>query len=192
MKPPSPTALRTAGMMAEFTAAEPMVTALRAAHAAGWRRLDAYSPYPVPEAAEVLGTRSWPVAAIAVAAGLAGGALQYGTQWYLSVIDYPLNVGGRPLHAWPVFLPATYIVAVLWAAAAALIGMLVLNRLPQLYHPVFGVPGFGRASEDRFFLCLLATDPLYEPDRAADFLRGLSPVRISPVPLDAGTEPPRR
>jgi hypothetical protein len=192
MKPPSPTTLRTAGMMAEFTAAEPMVAALRAAHAAGWRRLDAYSPYPVPEAAEVLGTRPWPVAAIAVAVGLLGAALQYGSQWYLSVLDYPLNVGGRPLHAWPVFLPATYIVAVLWAAAAALIGMLALNRLPRLHHAVFAAPGFGRASEDRFFLCLLATDPLYEPDKAAEFLRGLSPHRIAPVPLDAGAELPLR
>jgi hypothetical protein len=181
-----------AGLIAEFARAEDMVAALRAARGAGWRRLDAYAPHPVDEAAALLGTRSWPVAAIAVAAGLLGGALQYGSQWYLSVVDYPINVGGRPPHAWPVFLPATYIVAVLWAAAAALLGMLALNRLPQPHHPVFAAPGFGRASEDRFFLCLFATDPLFHPARTEAFLRGLGPLRVAPVPLEPGAEAPLR
>ena len=181
---------RPAGLMAEFDRAECMVEALRAAREAGWRRLDAYAPYPVPEASDLLGARSWPVAAIAVGAGLLGGALQYGSQWYLSVVDYPINVGGRPLHSWPVFLPATYIVAVLWAAAATLLGMLALNRLPRLHHPVFAAPGFGRASEDRFFVCLFASDPLFDPARAEGFLRGFSPLRVSPVPLEP-LSPPR-
>ena len=189
---PAPQPDRPAGVIAEFADADAMMAALRAAHAAGWRRMDAYAPYPMPEAAALLGVRSWPVAIIAVTAGLFGAALQYGSQWYLSVIDYPINVGGRPLHAWPVFLPATYIVAVLWAAAAALLGMLALNRLPRLHHPVFATPGFGRASQDRFFLCLFATDTLFEPARAAAFLRGLSPRRIAVVPLAPGTEPPLR
>ena len=173
---------KPSGYLAEFATAEEMLAALRTARAAGWRRLDAYAPHPMPEAAELLKTRSWPLAAITVAAGLVGGALQYGSQWYFNVIDYSLNVGGRPLHSWPVFLPATYIVAVLWAAAAALIGMLALNRLPRLHHPVFAVPGFSRASEDRFFLCLFAEDPLFEPVRTDAFLRGLGPLRVSPVP----------
>ena len=172
----------TAGMIAEFSRMEDMVTALRAAHAAGWRHLDAYAPYPVPEAAEVLRVRSWPVVAIAVAAGAIAAALQYGSQWYLTVIDYPINVGGRPLHSWPVFLPATYIVSVLWAAVAALLGMLWLNRLPCLHHPVFAAPGFDRASEDRFLLCLFADDPMFETEQAEVFLRGFHPLRVSSVP----------
>jgi hypothetical protein len=157
---------RPAGIVAEFGRAEEMVAALLAAREAGWRNIDAHGPYPVPEAAKILGTRGWPVAAIAVAAGIIGGALQYGAQWYLTVIDYPLNVGGRPLHAWPVFLPATYIVAVLWAAVAAMLGMLWLNGLPRLHHPVFAAPGFERAAEDRFFVALLLEDG--EADRAGE------------------------
>lgn len=171
-----------AGIIAEFSRAEDMVAALRAAQAAGWRRLDAYSPFPVPEAAELLEVRNWPVAAIAVVIGLFAAALQYGSQWYFNVVDYPINVGGRPLHAWPTFLPATYIVAVLWGAVAAVLGMLWLNGLPRLHHPVLAVPGFGRASEDRFFLCLFAEDPLFEPARAEALLRAFNPLRISPVP----------
>lgn len=170
------------GIMAEFVRADDLVAALKAAHGAGWRRLEAYAPYPVPEAAELLGTRRWPVAAIAVAAGLFGAALQYGTQWYLSVVDYPINVGGRPLHAWPVFLPATYIVAVLWATIAALLGMLWLNRLPRLHHPAFAAPGFARAMEDRFFLCLFLDDPAEEAGRAEALLRGQRALRVSRVP----------
>ena len=170
-----------AGLIAEFARGDAMVAALRAAREAGWRRMDAYGPYPMPEAASLLGTRAWPVAAIAVAAGLLGGALQYGSTWYLTVVDYPLNVGGRPLHSWPVFLPATYIVAVLWAAVAALLGMLVLNRLPRLNHPVFAAPGFERASEDRFFLFLMAEDPLFDDVATEAFLQRLSPLRVTVV-----------
>lgn len=171
-----------AGVIAEFAEGDAMVEALRAARQAGWRRLDAFGPYPMPEAAALLGSRGLPVAAIAVAAGLVGGALQYGSQWYLTVVDYPLNVGGRPLHSWPVFLPATYIVSILWAAVAALVGMLVLNRLPRLHHPVFAAPGFARASEDRFFLFLMAEDPLFDATDTEAFLRRLSPLRVAVVP----------
>jgi hypothetical protein len=169
------------GVIAEFADEEELVAALRAAREAGWRNIDAYAPYPVPEAAELLGVRGWPVAAITVAAGLMGGILQYGTQYYLNVVDYPINVGGRPLHAWPVFLPATYIVAVLWAAVAALVGMLALNRLPRLHHPVFSVPGFDRASEDRFFLCLFVGEADDDVERATELLRGFDALRVSPV-----------
>jgi hypothetical protein len=158
------------GVVAEFARAEEMLAALRAGRIAGWRRIEAHGPYPVPEAAEILGTRTWPIAAIAVVAGLLGGGLQYGAQWYLTVVDYPINVGGRPLHAWPVFLPAAYIVAVLWAAVAAALGMLWLNGLPRLHHPVFAAPGFARAMEDRFLVCILL-DPAEDADAAEALLR---------------------
>jgi hypothetical protein len=175
----------TEGVMAEFGSAEDLVAALRAARDAGWRELDAFAPYPVPEAAELLGARGIRVAWIAIGAGLFGAALAYGTQWWLSVQDYPLNVGGRPLHAWPAFLPATTIVAILWAAAASLLGMLALNRLPRLHHPVFAVSGFWRASEDRFFLLLRITeaaDSRFGTAAAARFLQGLRPLRVTEVP----------
>lgn len=171
-----------AGVIAEFATAEAMVAALRAARAAGWRKMDAYAPYPVPEAAELLGAHGAPVGWIAIGMGLFGAVLAYATQWWLSVHDYPINVGGRPLHALPAFLPATTIVAILWAAAGTLIGLLVMNRLPRLNHPVFAVPGFRRASEDRFFLCLFAADPRFDPAEAARFLQGLGPLRVAAVP----------
>ncbi len=169
------------GAIAEFAEAGALVAAVRAARAAGWSRLDAHAPHPVPEAAEALGARAAPVAWIAIAAGIFGATTAYGTEWYLSVHDYPLNVGGRPLDAWPVFLPAAYIVGVLWAAAAALLGMLRLNRLPRLHHPVFHARGFHRASQDRYFLALMAEDPRFEAEAALEFLRGLAPLRVSLV-----------
>jgi hypothetical protein len=167
--------------MAEFDEAETMTAAVRTARAAGWTRLEAYSPYPVPEAAEALGVSAAPVGYIAMAAAAAGAAISAGAAWYVSVHLYPVNVGGRPPNAWPVFLPTTYLVAILWACAAALIGMLALNGLPRLHHPAFFARGFHRASEDRFFLFLSAEDPLYDEDGAAHFLRGLAPLRVSEV-----------
>ena len=122
------------------------------------------------------------VATGVLGAGLVGAALAYGTQYWLSVHAYPINVGGRPLHAWPAFLPATTIVAILWAAAAALLGMLALNRLPRLSHPVFAVPGFARASEDRFFLLILAEDPRFDAAAATRFLQAQRPLRVAEVP----------
>lgn len=172
----------THGVMAEFATDEALVAALRAARQAGWQRLDAFAPFPMAGAAELLGATGKHVAWIAIGAGLVGAVIAYGTQWWLSVHDYPINVGGRPLHAWPAFLPATTIVAILWAAAAALVGMLLLNRLPRLSHPVFAAPGFARASEDRFFLLILADDPRFGAEAATRFLASLDPLRVAEVP----------
>jgi len=169
------------GAIAEFAEADTLVAAIRAARDAGWSRLEAHAPHPVPEAAVLLRARASPVAWIAIAAGAFGATTAYGVSWYFSVHGYPLNVGGRPPHAWPVFLPAAYIVGVLWAAAAALLGMLWLNRLPRLHHPVFFARGFHRASQDRYFLFLMADDPRFEAEAALAFLRGLAPLRVSEV-----------
>jgi len=172
----------TAAVIAEFDNPEALVAALRAARDAGWRRMDAYAPFPVPEAAKLLGATGTRVAWIAIGAGLFGAVLAYATQYWLSVHEYPLNVGGRPLHALPAFLPATTIVGILWAAAGALIGMLALNRLPRLNHPVFAAPGFGRASEDRFFLCLFAGDPGLDAREAMYLLRRQKPLSLAELP----------
>jgi hypothetical protein len=170
------------GVMAEFASDEALMEALRAARAAGWRRMDAFAPFPMAGAAELLGATGNRVAWIAIGAGLVGAAIAYGTQYWLSVHVYPINVGGRPLHAWPAFLPATTIVAILWSAAASLIGMLLLNRLPRLSHPVFDAPGFRRASEDRFFLLILSEDPRFGAESAARFLGTQRPLRVVEVP----------
>jgi hypothetical protein len=170
------------GVMAEYDRDDALLDALRAARAAGWRRMDAFAPHPMAEAAELLGARGNRVAWIAIGAGLFGAALAYGTQWWLSVHLYPINVGGRPLHAWPAFLPATTIVAILWSAAASLIGMLALNRLPLLSHPVFAAPDFLRASEDRYFLLIGAGDPRFDAAAATGFLQSTGALRVSEVP----------
>jgi hypothetical protein len=173
---------RLHGVMAEFAAPEGLVAAVAAAKHAGYTRLDAFSPYPLPKVAEGLGVRPTIIPWIAWITGFIGAAIQYGSQYWMNAVDYPLNVGGRPLHSWPTFIPSTLIVAILWAGAATLLSMIFILRLPRLHHPVFAVPGFERASEDRFFLMILSEDPLFEPDRARSLLQGLAPVAVRDVP----------
>jgi len=178
--PPAPDG--TVGTIAEFDGPEALTRAVRAARAAGWTRLEAYAPHPVPDAATALGTQAAPVAWAAAGAGLLAAAGAYGLTFFASVVDYPLNVGGRPPHAWPAFLPAAYIVGVLAAALAAMLAMLWLNGLPRFHHPAFAAPGFDRASEDRFFLLLFRADPLHRAGRAQAFLRAQDPLRVAEVP----------
>jgi Protein of unknown function (DUF3341) len=173
---------RLHGVMAEFPTPEALIAAVSAAKDAGYTRLDAFSPFPLREVAEHLGVRPSIIPWIAWITGFIGAAIQYGSQYWLNVVDYPLNVGGRPLHSWPAFIPSTLIVTILWAGAATLLSMLFIIRLPRLHHPVFAVPGFERASEDRFFLLLLSEDPLFDPPRARVLLQGLAPVAIRDVP----------
>lgn len=179
-RPPRPG--ETIGTIAEFDGPEALTRAVLAARGSGWTRIEAFAPHPVPDAAAVLGTKAAPVAWIAAGVGLAAAGAAYALTLYVSVLDYPLNVGGRPPHAWPAFLPAAYIVGVLAAALAAMLAMLWLNGLPRFHHPVFAAPGFGRASEDRFFLLLFRADPLHTPERARAFLRAQSPLRVTEVP----------
>ncbi len=173
---------RPYGVLAEFETPEQLVEAVRRARGAGYRRLDAYSPFPVEGLAHLLGYRAAFLPLLAVAAGLIGAGLVYGTQYWMNAVDYPLNVGGRPLHSWPMFIPETAIVAILWAAATMTLGMLAFNRLPELHHPVFNAPGFERASQDRFFLCIRADDPAFAEERAVGFLRGLRAHEVVVLP----------
>lgn len=170
------------GIMAEFSRPEALANALRAARAAGYSRLDAFGPFPMPGLARELGYRPGIIAWLATGSGLVGALIQYISQYWMNAVDYPLNVGGRPLHSWPAFIPSTLIVSILWAGAAALLGMLLLLRLPRLHHPVFGVPGFERASEDRFFLCIGSDDPLFDCAKTRKLLETLSPDAVREVP----------
>ncbi|MBJ6125708.1 DUF3341 domain-containing protein [Microvirga splendida] len=170
------------GIMAEFKTPEALMEAVRAAKRAGYTRLDAFSPFPLSDLAKELGVRTSVIPWIALVAGLTGGVIQYASQYWMNAIDYPLNVGGRPLHSWPAFIPASLIVAILWAGAATLIGLLLILRLPRLHHPVFATPGFARASEDRFFLCILQDDPLYDDAAVHAFFGALSPLAVQEVP----------
>ena len=167
--------------MAEFETPEALLEAAQHARAAGYEKLDAYSPHPVKGLAEAVGFTKNRVPLAVLLGGLFGGALAYFMQWYANVVSYPINVGGRPYHSWPSFMPITFEVTVLFAAFAALLAMLALNRLPKPYHPVFGAPGFERASQDRFFLCIEAADPKFDAERTGRLLRETRPLSIHEV-----------
>jgi hypothetical protein len=169
------------GLMAEFDTPEALLEAARRAHAEGYRQMDGYSPFPVEGLAEAIGFhRTW-LPFVVLLGGIIGGLGGYFLQYYVAVIEYPLNVGGRPFHSWPAFIPVTFEMTVLIAALAAVLGMLALNGLPMPYHPVFHVPRFDLASRNLFFLCIEATDPRFDRDTTRRFLEGLGAREVSEV-----------
>ena len=170
------------GLLAEFADAPALCAAARHVRAHGYTRAEAYSPFPVEGLDEVLGAPRDRVAPAALVGGILGGAGAYFLQWYAAVVDYPVNIGGRPLHSWPAFIPATFELTILGAALAAVIAMLALNGLPRLYHPLFEVEEFESASRNRFFLCLRASDPVFAPGPARALLEGLQPMLLREVP----------
>jgi len=175
IRPPRrPSSRALFGLMAEFTEHTQLLEATQKAYAAGYRRMDAYAPFPVEGLAEALGHESNPVALLTLLGGMAGGLGGYFMEWYSMGHLYPLNVGGRPLNSWPNFIPITFELTVLIASLSALLGMLFLNRLPELYHPVFNVPEFRRASIDRFFLCIETRDPQFDREQTERFLKRLN------------------
>jgi hypothetical protein len=171
------------GLLAEFETAEGLLSAARQTRLAGYRHVDAFSPYSVHGIADELGFTRTRLPAVVLVGGIVGAALGYGMQYYLSAIEYPLNVGGRPMHSWPSFVPVTFELTVLVAALSAVLGMLALNGLPRPHHPLFAVPQFARATQDRFFLCIEAGDPLFEPGETRRFLASLNPEEVLDVPL---------
>ncbi len=163
------------GLMVEFIAADQILEGTRRAWQTGYREMDAYSPYPVEGLAACLGLKKSPIPKIVFIGGLVGVSCGLFMQYYASAVDYPLNVGGRPFNSWPAYVPIGFEVLVLVAAFSAVFAMLYLNGLPRPNHPVFNVPEFKRASQDRFFLCIEASDPLFERDQTARFLLSLGP-----------------
>ncbi|RPI21367.1 MAG: DUF3341 domain-containing protein [Chloroflexota bacterium] len=167
--------------MAQFEGPDDIVEAARRAYEKGYRRMDAYSPFPVEGLSEAVGMHQTRLPLIILAGGIAGALIGYGMQFYASVIDYPLNVGGRPLHSWPAFIPITFEMSILVAAFAAVLGMFALNGMPQPYHPVFNVPEFELASRESFFLAIEAADPLFDIDQTRQFLEELGAIRVSEI-----------
>jgi hypothetical protein len=170
------------GMLAEFPTADALCAAVRAARADGYEEVEAYSPFAIDGLGEQTGLRRNHVALVTLLGGVVGGAGTYFLQWYSAVIDYPLNIGGRPLHSWPSFIPATFEITILGAAVAAVFGMLLMNGLPRLHHPLFEIEEFELASRNRFFLCLPARDSVFVPARAKALLAGLDPLLVLEVP----------
>jgi hypothetical protein len=167
--------------MAEFKAPGDLVRAARVVHEAGYRKVDAYTPYPMEEVLDALHLHHSHVPKIVLGGGLAGLAGGWALQYWTSVVDYPLNIGGRPLNSWPAFVVPAFETTVLLSALAAVVGMLALNGFPRPYHPVFNVPGFAAASRDRFFLCVEAHDPRFDRQKTRELLEGLGPEAVVEV-----------
>jgi len=169
------------GLLAEFNDPNELVTAVRGARAAGYRRLDAYTPFPIEELSEAMGIHHNRLSLIVLIGGIVGACAGLGLQYWTSVIDYPIIVGGRPFFSLPSFIPITFECTVLLAAFSAVLGMLALNGLPMPYHPVFNVSRFALATRDRFFLCIEATDPLFDRDATRRLLERFVPRSVSEV-----------
>lgn len=163
----------TYGLVAEFESAQALLDAAHQVAAAGYTRTDAFSPMPIHGLAEALGMNERKVAPFVLGGGIVGMCAAYGLQYWTSVIDYPMNIGGRPFHSWVSFIPPTFEWTILFAAFSAGISMLVLNGLPLPYHPVFNVKRFSLASQEAFFLAIEATDPKFDAEATAAFLNGL-------------------
>jgi len=169
------------GLIAEFDSPGDLVTAATRAREDGYRRMDAYSPFPIHEMTAALGMRRTKLPIVVLVGGLVGTATALLMQWFASAIHYPINVGGRPLASWPMFIPITFELTILFASFATVFGMLGMNGLPMPYHPVFNAPRFALASRDRFFLCIEAKDPKFDLDRTRRFLETLGAHDIAEV-----------
>jgi hypothetical protein len=170
------------GIMAEFDSPTDLVAAARRTYEAGYQKIDAYSPFPIEELSEAIGFHHNAVPLVVLIGGLVGCVSGYFLQYWISVITYPINVGGRPLHSWPAFIVVTFEMTILFAGLAAVLGMLALNGLPMPYHPVFNVPRFAFATKDRFFLMVFSTDAKFNTIETRRFLEALGPRSISEVP----------
>lgn len=169
------------GLLAEFERPEELVSAAERARKAGYRRMDAYTPFPIHGLSDAMGFRPTKLPFVVLAGGLAGCAAALAMMWYSTNVHYPLNVGGRPFASWPSFIPITFELTVLFAALSAVFGMLGMNGLPMPYHPVFNAPRFAFASRDRFFLCIEARDPKFSVTETRAFLTGLGAREVVEV-----------
>jgi hypothetical protein len=173
------------GVVAEFPTPHELIHAVEKTREAGYRRIEAYTPFPVEGLSEALALKRNNVPLITLIGGLTGGLGGFFFQYWVSVIAYPVNIGGRPLNSWPAFIPVTFELTVLGAALSAVFGMLALNGLPRPHHPLFNVKRFVKhATSDRFFLCIEARDPKFSLADSARFLQGLKATHVSEVEDD--------
>jgi hypothetical protein len=169
------------GLIAEFDDPNALVAATAKAHREGYRKMDAYAPFPIEELHHALGAPASKLPLIVLAGGLLGCIGGFALQSWANAVAYPLNVAGKPFIAWPMFIPVTFETTILGASLSAVFGMLALNRLPEPYHPVFNHPRFAAASTDSFFLCIEARDPKFNLDRTRAFLQALGSREVSTV-----------
>jgi Protein of unknown function (DUF3341) len=169
------------GVMAEFEDPTSLVNAARTAYELGFRKLDAYTPFPIEELNDVLHLHKNKLPLIVLCGGVLGALTGYLLQYFVTVIYFPINVAGRPLHSWPSYIVITFELTILFGALATVLGMLGLCGLPMPYHPVFNVPRFSAASRDRFFLCIEAADPMFNLQTTSRFLESMEAKEVSEV-----------
>lgn len=169
------------GLLAEFDSAQALVDAAVATRAAGFTKIEAYSPFPIHGLAEAIGFQESLVQKFVAVGGVAGALGGFTLEYWTSVVAYPLNIGGRPYFSWVSFIPPAFETTILFAAFTAAISMIVLNGLPQPYHPVFNAPRFSLATQDKFFLAIETTDPNFDLDATRAFLGGLHPREVVAV-----------
>ncbi len=169
------------GLMAEFSSPAELIQACETAREAGYTQLDAYTPYPIEEVWEAIGHHRSKLPLIVLGGGLTGAIAGFALQYWSSVIEYPLNVGGRPLNSWVAFIVPTFETTILFAAFAAVLGMFALNGLPRPYHPAFNVKSFRAASRDSFFLMIGTVDPKFDLEQTRELLESLDPMEVSEV-----------
>jgi hypothetical protein len=172
---------RAWGLLAEFETPEELLQAARQARAEGYRRMDAYTPFPIHGLSDAMGFRPTKLPLVVLAGAVIGCVAALGTMWFSATIHYPLNVAGKPYASWPMFIPITFELTVLFAAIFAVFGMLGMNGLPMPYHPVFNAPRFAFASRDRFFLCVESRDPLFDLANTWAFLNRLGAREVVEV-----------
>ena len=172
---------RLYGLMAEFETPGALIAATEKSHRAGYRKMDAYAPYPIEELVHALGHHHSRLPLMVLCGGAIGAIAGLGLQVWVNAVAYPLNIGGKPVLSWPAFVPVTFEMTILCASLTAVLGMLALNGLPTPYHPVFNLPRFSAASRDRYFLCIEAADPRFHAEGTRQFLDGLGPTEVSEV-----------
>jgi len=170
------------GLMAEFDNITALLHAAQQTYAAGYRQIDAYSPFPNEELADAIGFGKTRVPLIVLIGGIMGGLSAFALQYWCSAISYPIVVAGRPYNSWPAFVIPCFELTILFASLSGVFGMLALNGLPMPYHPVFNVERFSGVTRDKFFLCIEAADPMFDRIRSEQFLAGLNPEFITEVP----------
>jgi hypothetical protein len=172
----------TYGVMAEFDSAQAIVDAARRTMGEGFTKVEAYTPVPIEELNDIIHKKRTILPTLSLLGGLAGLAAGFALQYWASVIEYPMNVGGRPYASWPAFVIPSYELTILFSALATAGGMIALNGLPQPYHPVFNTPRFSLASSDKFFLVIEADDAKYDGHGTSRFLQDLGAKGVYDVP----------
>jgi len=169
------------GLMAEFETSEVLLAAAQRTYEAGYRQIDAFTPFPVEGLAEAIGFHKTRVPLICLIGGLIGCFGGFFLQWWPNVIGFPLNIGGKPYNSWPSFIPITFELTILCAGLATVFGMLALNGFPNPYHPVFNAPRFELATRNRFFLCIKARDQKFDAQKTKEFLQSLKAREVAEI-----------